>query len=169
MFPARAAAFAVLAAFLSASACRSYDPQKELEVVEVETYWVVDAPRGGTHFLAPAVRMRVRNRGLEPLRAIQATVNFRREGEEEVWGSGWEQVSSSRKPLPPGGEVVVVLRSDGRYTSPGDVEAMFAHGQFKDVHAEIFLRISSSSWTKMAEASVERRVGARSVGELAAP
>ena len=165
----RAAALAVLAGPILASACRSPDPRKELEVVEVETYWIVDSPKGGTHFIAPAARVRVRSLGKEPLRAIQATATFRREGEEEVWGSGWEQVSTSKKPLPPGGEVWIVLRSENRYTSAGDAESMFAHGQFKDVRTEIFLRISSSSWTKMAEARVERRVGSRSVQDLAAP
>jgi hypothetical protein len=151
------------------AACASRDPRAELEIVEAETYWVVDAPRGGSHYLAPAVRVRIRSKAEEPILSIQATANFRRVGETEVWGSGWEQVTRAAKPLPPGGETVVVLRSDGRYNSPGTPESMFAHALFRDVTTEVYLRIGSSAWAKMVEIPVERRIGARGVAELAAP
>jgi hypothetical protein len=167
MGPALRAAVGLAA--IAAVGCSARDPRKELEITEVETYWVVDTPKGGTHFIAPAARLRLRSRSRQALRAIQATANFRREGEEEVWGSGWEQVSTSRKPLAPGAEASIVLRSENRYTSTGDAQSMFAHAQFKDVRAEIFLRIGSSSWTKMAEAPIERRVGSRSARALAGP
>ena len=153
----------------AAAACTSHDPAAELDVKVMETYWVLDSPARETQYMAPAVRISVRNKSPEKLRSIQATANFRRVGEEETWGSAWEQVTDASKPLEPGQEMVVVLRSEGRYTSTGGAEAMFTHEQFKDARAELFLRVGSSPWTKMAEAPVERRVGSKTVEKLGTP
>jgi hypothetical protein len=160
-------AAAVLLAVLAA--CQHHDPKQELEVTNVETYWVLDSPSGTTQRMAPAIRFRVRNKSAEPVRSIQATANFHRVGEEENWGSAWEQVTPASRPLPPGKEQVVVLRSDGRYTSTGTPESMFAHRLFKDTQVEVFLRVGSSGWVKMAEAPIERRVGSKTVEDLGAP
>jgi hypothetical protein len=157
------AGFAVLA---TTAACQHHDPKQELEVLDPETYWVLDSPRGQTQYMAPAIRFRVRNKSPEALRAIQATATFRRTGEEESWGSASEQVTRASRPLEPGKDVLVVLRSDGHYTSPGAPETMFAHALFKDVRVEVFVRVGSSDWVKMAEAPIERRVGSKTVEPL---
>ena len=94
---------------------------------------------------------------------------FRYEASGENWGSAWEQVTPAKKPLAPGKDVVVVLRSDGHYTSTGAADSMFAHPQFKDTRAEVFLRVGSSGWVKMAASPIERRVGSKTVEPLAAP
>jgi hypothetical protein len=159
-----------LVGLAAAAGCRTHDPQKELEVRDVETYWVVDSPKGETQYISPAVRFHLRNRSAEPIRSIQATANFKRVGEEENWGSAWEQVTQAGKPLEPGKEALVVLRSDGRYTSTtDDPESMFKHELFKDARAEVFVRVGSSNWSKMAEAPIERKIGARGARELGAP
>src|SRR5260221_6659622 len=149
--------------------CKSHDRKQELEVAGVETYWVLDSPRGGTQYMAPAVRFRVHNKSPEPILSIQATATFRRVGEDENWGSAWEQVTPVKKPLPPGKDVVVVLRSDGHYTSSGAADSMLAHPQFKATRAEGFLRVGSSGWVKMAESPIERRVWSEKVAAPPAP
>jgi hypothetical protein len=153
-------------AVLLAASCRAPDPRAELEVVEPDAYFVLDAPRGDTQYLAPAVRFRVRNKTAQPVRSIQANAVFRRAGEEgQTWGADWQQVAPASKPLPPGEAALVGMRSDGRYYSTGPPETMFGHKLFRDVKVEIFLRVGPSGWTKMAEAKVERRIGSRSVQE----
>jgi len=158
-----------LALACTVAGCRTHDPKQELEVAGIETYWVLDSPRGDTQYMAPAVRFRVHNKSPEPILSIQATATFRRVGEEENWGSAWEQVTPAKKPLEPGKDLVVVLRSDGHYTSRGPADSMFAHPQFKDARAEVFLRVGSSGWVKMAESPIERRVGSKAVEPLVAP
>jgi hypothetical protein len=112
----------------------------------------------------------LRNKAQEPIRSIQATANFKRVDEQENWGSAWEQVTAAGKPLPSGQSVLVVLRSDGRYTSAtDDPESMFEHELFKDARVEVFVRVGSSSWAKMAETAIERRIGTRGARELGAP
>jgi hypothetical protein len=39
---------------------------------------------------------------------------------------------------------------------------MFLHEAFKDVSVEVFARIEGSSWVKMTERAVERRIGSHS-------
>ncbi len=160
----------VLLVLAAPAGCRAHDPKKELEIAGVETYWVVDSPKGAIQYISPAVRFRLRNKTAEAIRAIQATANFKRVGEQENWGSAWEQVTQAGKPLAPGRETLVVLRSDGRYTSATeDPESMFRHELFKDARVEVFVRVGSSGWARMAEADIERRIGARGARELGAP
>lgn len=149
---------------VSLGACRAPNPKQELEVRELETYWAVDPAKGETQYLAPVVRLHLRDKGAQPLKAIQATATFRRKGEETLtWGSDWKQVIPSSKPLLPGQEVFVELKSDARYYSTGPPESMFQHKLFKDATVEVFVRIGSSGWVKMAAVEVERRIGSKSV------
>ena len=165
----RPAGTAVIALAAALGGCRSPDPQAVLEVSNVETYWAIDSAQGDTQYIAPVVRLQVRNRGAEPLRSVQATATFRRKGEEAVtWGADWQQVGSSGHPLAPGPTTLVVLKSDARYFSNGPVEGMFNHEKFRDAFVEVFLRVGSSPWTKFAAVDIERRVGTRSV-QPAAP
>ena len=147
--------------------CHSPDPQAVLEVTDIEAYWAVDPPSGDTRYIAPAARLHVKNKGAEPLRSVQATATFRRKGEAQTWGSDWQQVSTSARPLVPGQTALVLLKSDARYSSPVEPESMFTHQQFKDARVEIFLRVGSSAWTKFADTDVARHIGSRTVQEPA--
>lgn len=146
---------------MAAVACHRPDPRRELEIVEPETYWVVDATEGEKLYLAPAVRFSVRNKGAEPRHFIEAQAVFRRAGETEQWGSDWKRVTPPGKPLDKGQTSLVVLRSDGRYYSTGRPEDMFQHALFKDASVQVFLRVGSSAWDKFADMPIERRVGSR--------
>ena len=160
----------VLGLALAAPDCRSPDPKLALELFDLDTYWAVDSPHGETQYISPVVRFHLRNKSPEPLRSIQATATFRRAGEEsQTWGSGWQQVTEAGKPLGPGKAAPVMMESDGRYYSTGTPESMFHHRLFKDARVEVYVRIGSSGWVKMAEAPVERRIGARSVQGRGAP
>jgi hypothetical protein len=145
------------------AACHAPDPKAELELKGLETYWVVDSPKGATQYISPAVRFQVKNKGSEPHGSIQATATFRRKGETESWGSAWEQVVPAGRPLAPGASTLVVLRSDGRYYSEGRPETMFEHQKFKDATVEVFLRLGSSDWVRFGASDVTRTIGASSV------
>jgi len=151
---------------LIAGGCRSPDPQKEIAIKDLESYWAVDPPSAGTQFLAPVVRFRLGNTAATS-RSIQAMATFRRKGEGPAWSSAWHSVSPlpDGKGLPTGGSALVVLKPDGegRYTFRGTAEEMFAHPEFKDVTAEVFVRVGSSSWTKFADVDLPRRLGSHTV------
>jgi hypothetical protein len=157
---------ALAAVFLAAS-CQTPEPQKELEVLGLETYYAIERKAGDTLYISPVARFTLRNKSQAPTRPIQASANFRRVGEEgQTWGGAWTQVSRSEKPLPPGGEALVILLSEGHYTTTGKAEEIFAHALYKDVFSEVFLRVGSSGWVKMATAPVDRRIGPKSVQEV---
>ena len=165
MPPSRGAALAALVLF-AGSACKGHDPSKVLSVSGVETYWIVDSPQQGQNYVAPAVRFRLKNVGPETLGSVQARARFPAPDQDEVWGSIQEQVSTWRRPLEPGGEAVVTVRSAGRYHAPAEAEDILRSPGFRDPRVEIYVRIGSSNWAMLAEAPVERRIGAPGVREL---
>jgi hypothetical protein len=151
---------------LGTGACKSHDPVKEISVGGVETFWIVDSPQQGQNFIAPAVRFRLRNVGPETLGSVQARARFPAPDQDEVWGSIQEQVSTWSRPLEPGKEAVVTVRSAGRYHSAADPEEILRSPAFKDPRVEVFVRIGSSSWALLAEAPVARRIGAPGAQDL---
>jgi len=153
----------------AATACTQHDPAMELEVFDVETYWIVDSPRDDVNFIAPAIRFRLRNIGEESLSSVQARARFPGPAEEEPWGSIQQQVSYWREPLKPGEDRLVTVRSVGRYQAEAEPEDMLRSPGFEDPRAEVFVRIGNSRWAKLAEASVERRIGAPGVEDLVGP
>jgi hypothetical protein len=161
----RGAALAGLV-LLAGSACRSHDPSKELSVSGVETYWVVDSPQQGQNFVAPTVRFRLKNVSPQTLGSVQARARFPAPDQREAWGSIQEQVSTWSRPLDPGKEVVVTVRSAGRYHAPADPADILRSPAFKDPRVEVFVRIGSSNWAMLAEAPVVRRIGAPGTQDL---
>jgi hypothetical protein len=161
------AALAALA-LIAGTACRSHDASKELSVSGVETFWIVDSPQQGQNFVAPAVRFRLKNVGPATLGSIQARARFPAPNQEEAWGSIQEQVSTWSRPLEPGREAVVTIRSAGRYHAAADPEDILRSPAFRDPRVEVFVRIGSSNWALLAEAPVTRRIGAPGVRDLVA-
>ena len=162
-------ALAAAALVAALAACRAHDPAKELAASSIETYWVVDSPQQGQNFVAPAVRFRLKNTGRVPLRSVDARARFPAPDQDEAWGSIQEQVSSWHRPLNPGQEVVVTVRSAGRYHSAADPEDILRSPGFKDPRVEIFVRIGASPWAMLGQAPVERRIGAPGVRSLLTP
>ena len=163
MLPSSRRAWLYLA-LVATYACRTPEPEKELALSSLEAYWAVDSTAGETVYLAPVVRFELANRAAtEP---IETTATFHRKGEGASWGSAFERLSAPPKPLRVGQAQVVTLKSDGRYYTSGAPESIFTHAQFKDATVEVFVRVGSSPWTRMAAADVERRIGSKT---LAAP
>jgi hypothetical protein len=160
---------AFLVVLLAFAGCRSHDPTRELAVSAIETYWIVDSPQQGENFISPAVRFRLANTGGSALGAVQARARFPGSDQAEAWGSIQEQVSTHEKPLVPGQPALVTVRSVGRYHAAAAPEDMLRSPGFHDPKVEIFVRIGASSWAKLAEAVVERRIGAPDALKLGAP
>lgn len=166
----RARVAPVVVAFLVAAGCKAPDPKEHFDVSDLETYWAVESPRGETQYIAPVVRFRLRNKGAEPSRSVQAQAVFHRVGEDDKsWGSDWKEVAPARKPVLPGTELFVELKSDGHYYTTGTPESMFAHEAFKDAKVDVFLREGRSGWILMAAADVERRIGSKTAGVPVVP
>jgi hypothetical protein len=156
----------MLAVLAAAGACHTPDPKAEVALSDVETYWAVDRPSGGTQYIAPVVRFHLQNKSARAIRSIQASGTFRLKGEAQSWSGAFQQVAPvGGKALQPGQSVLVVLKpeGEGRYTSTVTPEEMLAHKNFKDVTVEVFVRVGSSGWTPMTDkVDVERRISAHS-------
>ena len=158
-------AAALILGLLVAPGCRTPDPKAELALSEVEGYWAVDAPVADTQYLAPVVRFRLENKSATS-RSIEAKAAFRRDGETVMWSEAWRSVSPlDGNPLRPGQSRFVMLKpeGEGRYTYRGRVDEMFKNREFKDVTAEISIRVGPSRWTRFLDVKVERRLGSHTV------
>jgi hypothetical protein len=149
--------------------CRSHDPARELSLRGIETYWIVDSPQAGRNFIAPAVRFHLKNVSSQTIGSVQARARFPLAGQEETWGSIQEQVSTWSQPLEPGQEATVTIRSAGRYQAQAAPEDMLRSPGFRDPDFEVYVRIGSSNWARLAEGRVERRIGAPGIMKLGAP
>jgi hypothetical protein len=148
---------------LAVTGCRSHHPAAELQVSDVSTYWIVDNPRQGQNYIAPAVRFRLKNVSSRVIDSVQARARFPVPEQEEAWGSIQEQVSTWKQPIEPGRDVLVTVRSVGRYHADADPEDLLRSPAFKDPRVEVFVRIGAS------EAKVERHIGAPGVLPLPSP
>jgi hypothetical protein len=162
----RGLVIALLTLAIAGPACRGHDPSRELAVSGIETYWIVDSPQRGENYIAPVVRFRLKNVSSEPLGSVQARARFPAPGQEEPWGSIQEQVSTWRRPLGAGQETLVTVRSAGRYHAQADPEDMLRSPGFRDPKVEVFVRIGASEWALLAQADVERRIGAPGLSRL---
>jgi hypothetical protein len=161
----RGAALALLAV---AAGCSRHDPAKELAVSGVETYWIVDSPQQGQNYVAPAVRFHLKNVSSHTIGSVQARARFPAPDQREAWGSIQEQVSTWSRPLEAGKEAIVTVRSAGRYHAAADPQDILRSPAFKDPKVEVYVRIGASNWAKIAEATVERRIGAPETQNLLA-
>ena len=78
-------------------------------------------------------------------------------------------MSTWTKPLEPGKEAIVTVRSAGRYQSAAAPEDMLRSPGFRDPSVEVFVRIGASNWARLGEATVERRIGAPGATKLRRP
>lgn len=150
-------------ALLALAGCAAPDPKAEMEVLNLETYWAIDSPAGGTQYLAPVIRFDLRNKGTKG-RRVQAMATLRRQGESVAWSSAFTKVAPPPDgELAPGQATPVLLRpeGEGRYTSTGPPAGMFQHPLWKDVSAEVFLRVDNSVWTKSGTYPIERHIGSK--------
>lgn len=150
---------------LLAAACSAPDPKAEMDLQKLETYWAIDSPSGGTQYLAPVVRFDLHNKGSQS-RSVQAMVTLRRQGEDVAWSSAFTKVQPPHGGAFASGQIVPVLlkpEGEGRYTSTGAPEGMFQHPQWRDVSADLFLRVDNSSWTRFGTYPIERHIGSKGI------
>jgi hypothetical protein len=159
----------MLALCLGSLACTTPDPKKVLVIEEIETYYAIDNTQGDTLYLAPAVKLKVRNASAQAQHAVEVTCTFRRKGEEWLeWGTAWERIPNAPgKALGANEAVTLMLKSDKRYYSQGQPEGIFKHELFKDVLVEIFFRVGSSGWTQMEKKDIDRQIGSKTGRALA--
>ena len=138
--------------------CQRQDPTKLLEPIDVVTGWFDAGIVDGKNKLVPSISFKLRNKGSEPVRAVQINAIFRRVNEKEMWGEhfGW---AVQNEALPPGATTEqLVLRSQLGYTGEQPRVQMLQNSQFVDAKVELFLKQGSQVWAKLAEFPIARQL-----------
>ena len=144
---------------ISVGCGRSVDVPRALRVVDMTTGWL-DA---GTEDLAqnklvPTISFRLDNVSEHEIGSLQVQGMFRREGEDEGWGSSFIR-AIGREGLGPGASAgPFTLRSERGYTGEQAGRELLEHRDFVDVTVELFVKHRSAQWVRLEQFQVERRL-----------
>jgi hypothetical protein len=150
----------VLGAFAVAGCGASLDVLASLRLTEVSSGWFDAGPDSlGRNKLVPSVSFRLENTTADTLRYVQLNAVFRRQGEEEEWGTAYASAFGTEG-LDAGQatDTVYRLESGRGYTGEQGRTEMLAHRDFVDVTMDLFVKHRSNEWVRLDSIDVGRQL-----------
>ena len=140
----------------------SLDMQESLRLTQVSSGWFDAGPDSlGRNKLVPRVSFRLENSTDDIIRHVQLNAVFRRQGEEEEWGSAYVRAFGTEG-LDAGQSTQVFRLESGRgYTGEQEWSEMLDHRDFVDVEMDLFVKHRANEWVRLDSVSVERRLAIR--------
>ena len=136
------------------------DVPASLRLTQVSSGWF-DAGLDslGRNKLVPSVSFRLANTTADTIRFVQLNAVFRRQGEEEEWGTAYAKAFGTEG-LAAGQatDVVFRLESPRGYTGEQAQPEMLAHHGFVDVTMDLFVKHRSSQWVRLDTIEVGRQL-----------
>ena len=112
----------------------------------------------GRNKLVPSVSFRIENSIDDTIRYLQLNGVFRRQGEEEDWGTAYVRAFGTDG-LEAGRSTEVFRLQSGRgYTGEQEWSEMLAHRDFVDVDMELFVKHRGNQWVRLDSVSIERQL-----------
>ena len=149
----------VLAAVVVAGCRPSLDMPASLQITEVSSGWFDAGPDGlGRTKLVPRVSFRLQNSTDDTIRYLQLNAVFRRQGEEEEWGSHFVRAFGTEG-LEAGQSTELFRLESGRgYTGEQARPEMLAHRDFVDVRMDLFVKHRGNEWVRLDSLAVDRQL-----------
>ncbi len=146
---------------LAAAGCGApLDVPVSLRLTQVSSGWF-DAGLDslGRNKLVPSVSFRLENTTADTIRFVQLNAVFRRQGEDEEWGTAYAKAFGTEG-LAAGQSTVAVFRLEsGRgYTGEQAQSEMLAHRDFVDVTMDLFVKHRASQWVRLDSIDVGRQL-----------
>ena len=137
----------------------SLDMPASLQLSQVSSGWTDAGLDGlGRNKLVPSVSFRLENSTDETIRYLQLNGVFRRQGEEEDWGTHFVRVVGTDG-LEAGHSTLMFRLESGRgYTGEQLWSEMLAHRDFVDVEMDLFVKHRGNQWVRLDSVSVDRRL-----------
>ena len=137
----------------------SIDLPASLRLTQVSSGWFDAGPDGlGRNKLVPTVSFRLENSTDDILRYVQLNAVFRRQGEEEEWGTNYVRAFGTEG-LDAGQSTTVFRLESGRgYTGEQAWSEMLAHRDFVDVEMDLFVKHRGNEWVRLDSVSVDRQL-----------
>ena len=135
------------------------DLPTSLQVTQVSTGWFDAGLDGlGRNKLVPSVSFRLTNSTEDTIRYVQINGVFRRQGEDEDWGTHFVRAFGTEG-LPAGQSTTVFRLKSGRgYTGEQSWPEMLAHRDFVDVEMDLFVKHRGNQWVRLDSVDVDRQL-----------
>lgn len=149
-----------LCGVLAAVGCASpIDVPASLEVTQLSSGWF-DAGLDslGRNKIVPVVSFRLENETSKELGYLQINAVFRREGENEGWGTKFVRVVGTEG-IPPGAaSELLTLDSSRGYTGEQSQSEMLGHRDFVDVKMDLYIKHRAQQWALLDTLDVDRQL-----------
>ena len=135
------------------------DLPASLQITQVSSGWFDAGLDGlGRNKLVPSVSFRLTNSTGDTIRYLQINGVFRRQGEDEEWGTHFVRAFGTEG-LDAGQSTTVFRLKSGRgYTGEQDWSEMLAHRDFVDVEMDLFVKHRGNQWVRLDSVSVDRQL-----------
>jgi hypothetical protein len=128
-----------------------------LEATETLTGWYDAGVKDGLNHLLPSISFRLHNKGDAPVRQIQLTVSFWRDGDDGEWESKEVRGLGSEALAPGALSEPILVRSDIGYTLEQPRAELFSHSQFRDASVKLFAK-RGGKIAPLGEFKIDRRI-----------
>ena len=137
----------------------SLDMQASLRLTQVSSGWFDAGPDGlGRNKLVPSVSFRLENSTDDTIRYLQLNGVFRRQGEEEDWGTRFVRAFGTEGLAAGESTSVFRLVSERGYTGEQAWSEMLAHRDFVDVEMDLFVKHRGHEWVRLDSIAVDRQL-----------
>ena len=135
------------------------DMPTSLQITNVSSGWFDAGLDGlGRNKLVPSVSFRLTNSTEDTIRYLQLNGVFRREGEDEEWGTHFVRAFGTEG-LDAGQSTIVYRMASPRgYTGEQAWSEMLAHGDFVDVEMDLFVKHRGNQWVRLDSVPVDRQL-----------
>ena len=130
-----------------------------LQLTQVSSGWFDAGLDGlGRNKIVPSVSFRLENSTDDTIRYLQLNAVFRRQGEEEEWGTAYVRAFGTEG-LAAGQSTQVFRLESGRgYTGEQAWSEMLAHRDFVDVEMDLFVKHRGDQWVRLDSVSIDRQL-----------
>ena len=153
-----------LGVLLGAFVCTScggppLDVPASVRLIPVSSGWFdAGADTLGRNKIVPSVSFRLENTTADTIRYVQLNAVFRRQGEEEEWGTAFVRAFGTDGL--DGGQSTRVFRleSERGYTGDQPWPEMLAHRDFVDVTMDLFVKHRGNQWVRLDSVDIGRQL-----------
>ena len=137
----------------------SLDIRASLRLAQVSSGWFDAGPDGlGRNKLVPSVSFRLENSTDDIIRYLQLNGVFRRQGEEEDWGTRFVRAFGTEGLDAGQSTMVFRLVSERGYTGEQAWSEMLGHRDFVDVTMDLFVKHRGHAWVRIDSIAVDRQL-----------
>ena len=151
---------AVLATLVVAGCSGSgLDMPASLQITQVSSGWFDAGLDGlGRNKLVPSVSFQLTNSTEDIIRYLQLNGVFRREGEDEEWGTHFIRAFGTEG-LDAGQSTMMYRMASPRgYTGEQSWSEMMGHRDFVDVEMDLFVKHRGNQWVRLDSVPVDRKL-----------